>query len=219
MPIFILNQILICLFFFSFVTSCVSPQTIIWTQPPKAGPARTFSDPPDCPPTLLSHTPSPSQTTTHTPAPPEVGENHLTEFSLASCTVNSIFHFPMDQMQTYCRCAVDFVSLGCHIYSPARPFTAFHSELCIQTRGSLSSLCPLSLSSTEETLLDRRRWRELESQSSKSKSFILLWLTFFNMKKKSLRNIHKYPAFFVWCLNYPPFLYLPLSPSLQSLYI
>lgn len=44
--------------------------TIIWTQPLKAGPARTSSDPPDCPPTLLSHTPSQSLTTTRTPAPP-----------------------------------------------------------------------------------------------------------------------------------------------------
>lgn len=41
-------------------------------QPPKAGPVRTSSDPPDCLPTLQSHTASQSLTTTPTAAPPGV---------------------------------------------------------------------------------------------------------------------------------------------------
>lgn len=67
-------------FFFSLLTLFISSQTIMWMQPPKAGPARTSSDPPDCPPTHLSHIPSQSLTTTHTPAPPRVGS-----FWMASC--------------------------------------------------------------------------------------------------------------------------------------
>ena len=54
------------------LTQTILLQTITWKQPPKAGPVRTSSDPPDCPPTPRSHMHSQSLTTTHTPAPPGV---------------------------------------------------------------------------------------------------------------------------------------------------
>lgn len=120
-----------CLFFSSPLTYSISSQTITWMQPPKAGPARTSSDPPDCPPTLLSHTPSQSPTTTHTPAPRRVGNIISLNLEWRAPIVTCTFFISHWTKHSH-RSTVLYVTLCCHIYSLTHSVTAFHSELYIQ---------------------------------------------------------------------------------------
>lgn len=178
----------------------------MWMQPPKAGPVRTSSDPPDCPPSHLSHTPSQNLTTIRIPVPPRVWkQRHFTEFRVAQCAA----FFPLStDPNTDTEVQLPFVTLCCHIYSLSQSLTALHSELYIHTRRSLLSVFSLSLSDAEKTLLDRRRWRELESRSSKSKCFIIfLFRSFFNIwsKKEPPPQKHPWIILFLWyvALNCP----------------
>lgn len=60
----------------------------------------------------------------------------------------------------------------------------------------------------------------MESQSSKSKSFIIFFLSFFSIWLKEATSSEtpiNNALLMLWCLNYPPFLYLHLSPSYCTL--
>lgn len=103
-----------CVIFFFLLTWSISSQTIAWTQP-KAGPVRTSSGPLDCPPTLLSHTPSQSLTTIRTPVPRRVG-NGVTSgiLELQPAKEAAFFCFPLEQIQTpncssFCDCVVTII--------------------------------------------------------------------------------------------------------------
>lgn len=105
----------------------------------------------------------------------------------------------------------------------------------ISIRESLLSLSSLSLSGAEKTLLDGRRWRELESQSSKSKSFIIFCLPFFIIiglmwapsSNLPINNVlsngtpHKVSSFTVlavgWNIRFPWRLHFHFSPPLLLL--
>lgn len=92
---------LVLLLFFCGLNSFIYFQTIAWMQQLKAGPVRTSSDRPDCPPTLPSRTPNQSVTTIPTPVPQRVANPHFS-LQLISVWQDDFYfvHFALEQSIT-----------------------------------------------------------------------------------------------------------------------
>lgn len=195
----------------------------MWMQPPKAGPARTSWGPPGCPPTRPNRTPSQSQTTARTPAPPRV-RNTLSFHKGLPFSTEPNSH---ENHSPFCK----RVCVSCHICSLSHSVTAFHSQLHICKRKSLLSRVSLSILGTKKTLLDRGRWRELESQPSKSKSFIIFYYISSSLLRSSINyapklsfalfaslnqqiSLMSYSFFLICCFFYP--CWFPLRSGVAS---
>lgn len=104
---------------------------------------------------------------------------HLTFLSLAA--IAGCFSFcckPNSQVQLL------FNFLLSYLFT--RPLCTVKQFIFIQGNLFYSAVFPLSLSDAKKTLLNRRRWRKLESQSSKGKGFIIFLLSSTSGLKKIL---------------------------------